>query len=459
MATVTPAQDVLVPDIGDFTDVPIIEIHVAPGDTIAPEDPLVTLESDKATMDVPAPVGGVVQELKVSVGDSVSEGSPLLTVSSEDAGAPASAGAAESPAAAAGDEEKAARSLAEPAAEEAAAVQGGNGAAAAPPAPGRTGGAATTSAGAQGVGSAGAGRPGAEHASPAVRRLARELDVDLTQVQGSGRKGRITKEDLKAALAGAAPAPAAAAADGAGLGLVPWPKVDFEKYGPVERQALPRIKKISGPVLHRNWVMIPHVTHHEDADITELEAFRKRLNEEHAKQGVKVTMVALLVKASVAALQKFPAFNASLDGDDLVVKRYYHIGFAADTPQGLVVPVIKDADKKGLVEIASALTELSGKAREGKLGAEDMRGGTFTISSLGGLGGTGFTPIVNAPEVAILGATRSAMKPVWNGSEFKPRLMLPLSLSYDHRVIDGALAARFATYLAGVLTDMRRALL
>jgi pyruvate dehydrogenase E2 component (dihydrolipoamide acetyltransferase) len=288
-------------------------------------------------------------------------------------------------------------------------------------------------------------------------------------VQGTGRKGRITREDVERAKAGpsaeAAPAKAApgtgapAAGDGALLGLPPWPKVDFEKFGPVDREPLTRIKKISGPVLARNWVMIPHVTHHEDADITELEAFRKRTNEEYAKRGVKLTMVALLLKACVASLKQFPQFNASLDGDDLVLKRYYHLGFAADTPQGLVVPVIRDVDQKGLIQIAEELTALSGKAREGKLGPSDMAGGTFTISSLGGLGGTGFTPIVNAPEVAILGVTKSAMKPVWNGSEFVPRLIVPLSLSYDHRVIDGALAARFATHLAGVLSDMRRGLL
>jgi pyruvate dehydrogenase E2 component (dihydrolipoamide acetyltransferase) len=296
-----------------------------------------------------------------------------------------------------------------------------------------------------------------------VRRVARELGVDLSTVQGSGRKGRITKEDIEAASkTPAAPAPTKAPAAGAaieGLNLAPWPKIDFEKFGPVERRPLTRIQKISGPNLARNWVMIPHVTHHDEADITELEAFRKRTNEEYAKQGVKMTMVALLLKASVAALKRFEDFNASLDGDDLVLKRYYHLGFAADTPGGLVVPVIRDVDQKGLIEIASELTELSGRAREGKLKGEEMRGGTFTISSLGGIGGTAFTPIVNAPEVAILGVTRSAMKPVWNGSEFVPRLMLPLSLSYDHRVIDGAKAARFTSYLVSVLSDMRRGLL
>jgi pyruvate dehydrogenase E2 component (dihydrolipoamide acetyltransferase) len=291
-----------------------------------------------------------------------------------------------------------------------------------------------------------------------VRRLARELGVDLARVQGSGRKGRILREDVEAAKDAPAAAPAAApSADGAGLGLAPWPKVDFEKYGPVERVALSRIKRISGPNLARNWVMIPHVTQHDDADITDLEAFRKQLNAEQSD--VKVTMVALLVKAVVTSLRAFPDFNASLDGDELVLKRYHHIGFAADTPNGLVVPVIKDAGAKGILEIAGELSELSAKARAGKLMPGDMAGSTFTISSLGGIGGTAFTPIINAPEVAILGATRSAMKPVWDGGQFVPRLMLPLSLSYDHRVIDGAAAARFVVHLAGVLKDLRRALL
>jgi len=457
MATATTATEVRVPDIGDFSDVPIIEIMVSPGDTVAAEDPLVTLESDKATMDVPSPQEGVVQELKVSVGDTVSEGSVLLTL--QPGGA---------------DEEQAKESVVQPAAEEAAAAEQPPAAAApeaapaaapAPTAPAPAAPAATPPSAPAAVSESFADA----YASPGVRRLARELGVDLGQVQGTGRKGRITREDVERAKAGpsaeAAPAKAApgtgapAAGDGALLGLPPWPKVDFEKFGPVDREPLTRIKKISGPVLARNWVMIPHVTHHEDADITELEAFRKRTNEEYAKRGVKLTMVALLLKACVASLKQFPQFNASLDGDDLVLKRYYHLGFAADTPQGLVVPVIRDVDQKGLIQIAEELTALSGKAREGKLGPSDMAGGTFTISSLGGLGGTGFTPIVNAPEVAILGVTKSAMKPVWNGSEFVPRLIVPLSLSYDHRVIDGALAARFATHLAGVLSDMRRGLL
>ena len=418
----TDVVEVTVPDIGDFTDVPVIEVLVAEGDTIAPEDPLVTLESDKATMDVPAPFGGTVAEIRVSVGDTVSQGSPILALQVQSNGAQPES---ETPPPAPVDSAEAdAPAPASPQAEPAADEHG------APP-----------------------------YASPAVRRLARELAVDLSAVEGSGRRNRITKEDVRAAAEGPRQPAAPSAAPAMGLDLAPWPKVDFEKYGPIERQSRSRIAKISGPNLARNWVMIPHVTHHDEADVTELEAFRKRVNEEHAKQGVKVTMVALLLKASVAALARFEQFNASLDGDDLVFKRYYHLGFAADTPQGLVVPVIRDVDRKGLIEIAGELTELSGRAREGKLKGEEMRGGTFTISSLGGIGGTGFTPIINAPEVAILGATRSATKPVWNGREFEPRLMLPLSLSYDHRVIDGAAAARFTDYLAAVLTDLRRVLL
>jgi pyruvate dehydrogenase E2 component (dihydrolipoamide acetyltransferase) len=343
------------------------------------------------------------------------------------------------------DEAAAAESLAEPAVEEAEAVE--DEIAAATPAPAPAQPAATD----------------VLYAGPGARRLARELGVDLATVQGSGRKGRILKADVEAASKGeGAPAAAAAPSKGAavgGLEVLPWPKVDFEKFGEVERVALSRIKRISGPVLHRNWVTIPHVTHNDEADITELEAFRKRTNDEIAKSGVKLTMVALLLKALVPALQRFPELNASLEGDELVLKRYYHLGFAADTPQGLVVPVIRDVDKKGLVDIAKDLTELSGKAREGKLGPSDMVGGTFTVSSLGGLGGTSFTPIINAPEVAILGVTRSATKAVWDGGQFVPRLMVPLSLSYDHRVIDGALAARFTTHLVSVLSDLRRGLL
>jgi pyruvate dehydrogenase E2 component (dihydrolipoamide acetyltransferase) len=375
-------------------------------------------------MDVPAPVAGVVEELLVKIGDKVSEGTPIASL------APKGASVEAAVAAEASSEVAAPKPAPAPPPSAAPAPPRGNGG-------------------------------GPVYASPSVRRFARELGVELEGLAGSGRKGRITKDDVQAA-AGAGPAAVGApapASDGAvaALGLAPWPKVDFAKYGEIERVPLSRIKRISGPNLARNWVMIPHVTQHDEADITALEAFRKSLN---AEQGdVKVTMVALLIKACVASLHEFPDFNSSLDGGELVLKRYYNIGFAADTPQGLVVPVIKNADEKGLIDIARELTELSAAAREGKLKPGDMAGGTFSISSLGGIGGTAFTPIVNAPEVAILGVSRSAMKPVWNGKEFEPRLMLPLSLSYDHRVIDGASAARFCVHLGGVLMDLRRALL
>jgi pyruvate dehydrogenase E2 component (dihydrolipoamide acetyltransferase) len=430
MSTATAASEVLVPDIGDFSDVPIIEILVSPGDTVAAEDPLVTLESDKATMDVPSPMEGVVQELKVSVGDSVSEGTLLLTLVAPDEA----------------EAERATESLAEPAeqetkAEEPAADDGPAAPAAAEAAPAQD-----------------ASAP--PYASPGTRRLARELGVDLAQVTGSGRKGRITGDDVRAFKDGPAPAaPAAAPSGDGGLELLPWPSIDFSKFGEVEVVPLSRIRKISGANLARNWVRIPHVTHNDEADITDLEAFRKATNEAYKKQEVRVTMLAFLIKACVTALKEFPDFNASLDGDDLIVKRYYNIGFAADTPNGLVVPVVKNADAKGIIEIANEMSDLSGAARAGKLKPGDMAGGNFTISSLGGIGGTSFTPIVNAPEVAILGVVRSAMKPVWDGSQFVPRLMLPLSLSYDHRVIDGASAARFVKYLVTTLEDMRRVLL
>jgi pyruvate dehydrogenase E2 component (dihydrolipoyllysine-residue acetyltransferase) len=436
-ATVAGTEQVLVPDIGDFDDVPVIEVLVAVGDEVSAEDPLVVLESDKATMEVPSPSAGKVASIEVSVGDKVKEGSPIvqLEVSGGNGATPAPEGvvAEDQTAAASRDVE--------------AAIQEEEQAAPAPEAP-------PVPASPQ----AGTGEAPA-YASPAVRRLARELGVDLNTIRGTGRKGRITKEDVQKPQP-IQDAPAAAPSgttEVAGLNLAPWPKVNFERFGEVERQPLTRIQKISGPNLARNWVMIPHVTHNDEADITELEAFRKRTNAEQSE--AKVTMVALLVKAVVASLKAFPVVNSSLDGDDLVLKRYYNIGFAADTPNGLVVPVIKDADTKGILEVAKDLTELSGKARAGKLSGADMQGATFTISSLGGIGGTSFTPIVNAPEVAILGVTRSAMKPVWNGSEFVPRLMVPLSLSYDHRVIDGALAARFTAHLVHQLSDLRRVLL
>jgi pyruvate dehydrogenase E2 component (dihydrolipoamide acetyltransferase) len=428
--TATGVVSVEVPDIGDFEDVPVIEIHVSPGDSVGVDDPLLTLESDKATMDVPAPFAGTVRELHVSVGDRVSQGALLLTMESADADADVPS--------------KAATVASEGAPMEAAAPNAVTSAAE-----------AEESSPAREVAEAPSGpRSGPIYASPSVRRLARELGVELSGMQGSGRKGRILREDVERR---ASDGPAGAATTpGLGLDLPPWPTVDFEKYGPVERVARSRIQRISAPNLARNWVMIPHVTHNDEADITELEAWRKQLN---AEQDVKVTMVSFLVVACAATLKEFPVFNSSLDGEELVLKRYYNIGFAADTPGGLVVPVIKEADKKGLLEIAAELAALSAKAREGKLAPGDMQGSTFTISSLGGIGGTSFTPIVNAPEVAILGVTRAAMKPVWNGAEFVPRLIVPLSLSYDHRVIDGAAAARFVVHLVRVLSDLRRALL
>jgi pyruvate dehydrogenase E2 component (dihydrolipoamide acetyltransferase) len=433
--TATELLPVEVPDIGDFTDVPVIEILVSPGDSVALDDPLLTLESDKATMDVPAPSAGVVKDLHVSVGDRVSEGTLLLTMAPSDGCDPTGSNAS--------------AVASEGAPVEAQAPDAVASAAEAEESPAPTSPVAPARAPAD-------GHP--IYASPSVRRLARELGVDLHAVQGSGRKGRITPDDVQGSV-GQGPSPAAPAGPLVGLSLPPWPSLDFSKQGPVERVERSRIQRISGPNLARNWVMIPHVTQHDEADITELEAWRKELNAEHASEGIKVTMVSFLVLACVATLKEFPSFNSSLDGDELIVKRYFNIGFAADTPGGLVVPAIKGADQKGLLAVARELTELSGKAREGKLSPGEMSGSTFTISSLGGIGGTAFTPIVNAPEVAILGVSRSAMKPVWNGQEFVPRLMLPLSLSYDHRVIDGASAARFVVHLGRVLSDLRRALL
>ncbi|WP_446903262.1 dihydrolipoyllysine-residue acetyltransferase [Burkholderia sp. YIM B11467] len=429
--------EVKVPDIGDYKDVPVIEIGVKVGDTVEKEQSLVTLESDKATMDVPSPAAGVVKEIKVKVGDSVSEGTLIVLLDA--AGAPAAAPQASAPA-------------------PAAAAPAPAPAAAAPAAPAPAPAAAAPAA-------APSGEYRASHASPSVRKFARELGVEVARVQGSGPKGRITKEDVTGFVKGvmtgqrAAPVAAAAPAGGGELNLLPWPKVDFSKFGPFEAKPLSRIKKISGANLHRNWVMIPHVTNNDEADITELEALRVQLNKEHEKAGVKFTMLAFVIKAVVAALKKFPTFNASLDGDNLVFKQYFHVGFAADTPNGLVVPVIRDADKKGLVDIAKEMSDLSKAARDGKLKPDQMQGGCFSISSLGGIGGTNFTPIINAPEVAILGLSRGQTKPVWDGKQFVPRLMLPLSLSYDHRVIDGAEAARFNAYLGALLGDFRRIIL
>jgi pyruvate dehydrogenase E2 component (dihydrolipoyllysine-residue acetyltransferase) len=430
---------VKVPDIGDFSDVPVIEVFVKVGDTVKAEDSLVTLESDKATMDVPAPAAGVVKEVSIKVGDKVSEGTPIVVLESSAAGAsaPAAPAAAASAAAPAAPAPVSAKPSEAPAAARA--------------------GAPAVSAPIDSTAFKGA------HASPSVRAFARELGVDLAKIKGTGLKDRILLEDVQRFVKGVMSAAPAAASAGAGsgeaLGLLPWPKVDFAKFGAVESKPLSRIKKISGANLHRNWVMIPHVTNHDDADITDLEAFRVQLNKENEKSGLKVTMLAFLIKASVSALRKFPEFNASLEGDNLVYKQYFHIGFAADTPNGLVVPVIKNADQKGIIAIAKEMGELSAKAREGKLGPADMQGGCFSISSLGGIGGTYFTPIINAPEVAILGVCRSSTRPIWNGKEFTPRLILPLSLSWDHRVIDGASAARFNSYLIALLADMRRVML
>ena len=450
-------QDIQVPDIGDFDEVGVIELLVKPGDTVQAEQSLITVESDKASMEIPSSHAGVVKELKVALGDKVKQGSIIVVLET--------AGAESEPKPAPAQAQQAQAAIKT----EVAAPAPAPAAVAAPAA-------APVAAPAQ---AAAAHNPsatpalGLPHASPSVRKFARELGVPLAEVKGSGPKGRITQADVQAftqaVMAGsvqtqaqAAKAPAAgAAASGSGVGLdvLPWPKVDFTKFGPVERKDLSRIKKISGANLHRNWVMIPHVTNNDEADITELEAFRVSTNKENEKSGVKVTMLAFVIKAVVAALKKFPEFNASLDGDTLVYKQYFHIGFAADTPNGLVVPVLRDADKKGILQISAEMGELAKKARDGKLGAADMQGGCFSISSLGGIGGTHFTPIINAPEVAILGLSKSAMKPVWDGKQFVPRLTLPLSLSYDHRVIDGAAAARFNAYLGQVLADYRRILL
>jgi len=452
--------EIVVPDIGDFDEVAVIEILVKPGDTVTLEQSLVTVESDKASMEIPSSAAGVVKTLRVKVGDKVSQGSVLAIVDGKAGGvappsAAVTAGAATAPA------------------EDRVGSASGAPAPTPPPAP------SAPAPAERHVPTAAlpAHEPTAPqgtlpHASPAIRKLARELGVPLDEVKGSGPKGRITQEDVqafvKAVLAGkaqtraqgstkgAAPAPAAG---GAMPGILPWPQVDFAKFGPIEKKDLSRIKRISGPALHRNWVMIPHVTNHDDADITDLEAFRVLTNKENEKSGVKVTMLAFLIKASVAALKKFPEFNASLDGEQIVFKQYFHIGFAADTPNGLVVPVIKDADKKGVIQISTEMGELAKKARDGKLTPGDMSGGCFSISSLGGIGGRYFTPIINAPEVAILGVCRGTTEPVWDGKAFQPRLILPLSLSWDHRVVDGAAAARFNAFLIQVLGDFRRVLL
>ncbi|HEX4597959.1 MAG TPA: dihydrolipoyllysine-residue acetyltransferase [Burkholderiaceae bacterium] len=449
--------EVKVPDIGDFKDVEVIELLVAPGDRIKPEQSLITVESDKASMEIPSPMAGIVREVRVKLGDKVSEGSPILALEPGDeaAAAPKRPEAAPAPAAAGPAPKPAPAPAPTPAPAAPLAAAAGS-----PPST-----AFATEMGAPpGSDLAHATSPRA-HASPSVRRFGRELGVDLNQVKGSGPKGRILPDDVrgfvKAALASAGRPAVAPAAAGLGFNLPPWPQVDFAKFGPIERVELSRIRKLAGPNLHRNWVSIPHVTNHDDADVTDLEAFRVQLNKENERSGVKVTMLAFLIKACVATLKKFPAFNSSIDpaGDALILKRYFHIGFAADTPSGLVVPVVRDADRKGVLELATETAALAGKAREGKLTPSEMQGGTFTISSLGGIGGTYFTPIISAPEVAILGVCRTATRPVWDGRQFAPRLILPLSLSWDHRVVDGAAAARFNSYLAQVLADFRRVLL
>jgi pyruvate dehydrogenase E2 component (dihydrolipoamide acetyltransferase) len=429
-ATAGGPVEILVPDIGDFDEVAVIELLVKPGDKVAVEQSLITVESDKASMEIPSSHAGVLRELKVKLGDKVSKGSVIAVI----------------------DAVGAAPAVAAPAAAPATAV-------AAAPAPA----ASTAGPAAQPAHQPTAPSAALPHASPSVRKFARELGVPLDQVKGSGPKGRITQVDVQGfvkgviATAQSAPKAAPAAAAGGGIpGLLAWPQVDFAKFGPIERKDLSRIKKISGANLHRNWVLIPHVTNNDEADITDLEALRVQLNKENEKSGIKLTMLAFVIKACVAALKKFPEFNASLDGDALVYKKYFHIGFAADTPNGLVVPVLKDADKKGLLQIAQEMAELSKKARDGKMGPADMTGGCFSISSLGGIGGTTFSPIINAPEVAILGLSKGYQKPVWDGKAFVPRLTLPLSLSYDHRVIDGAAAARFNAYLGQLLADFRR---
>jgi pyruvate dehydrogenase E2 component (dihydrolipoamide acetyltransferase) len=416
--------EVRVPDIGDFKDIPVIEVHVKAGDTVNAEDPIITLESDKATMDVPSPAGGVIERLLVKIGDRVSEGSPMLQLRGTEAGAltqPPSLLAQQEP---------------PPAARPAPAAPAAP--VAAPPA-----------------------QPGQVHASPSVRRTARELGVDLTRVSGTGEKGRITKEDVLALLRGPTAAPTPATPPAAATGIPEIPAQDFAKFGAIETKPLSRIKRLSGPHLHRAWLNIPHVTHNDESDITDIEAYRRELDTAAKEKNYRVTMLAFLLKASVSALRAFPEVNASLspEKDSLILKKYFHIGIAVDTPDGLVVPVLRDVDRKGITELSQEMGAISKKARDGKLSATDMQGASFTISSLGGIGGTSFTPIVNAPELAILGVVRAKMAPVWNGSEFKPRLMLPISLSYDHRVIDGALAARFCRHLCHVLEDVRRLVL
>jgi pyruvate dehydrogenase E2 component (dihydrolipoamide acetyltransferase) len=470
--------EVKVPDIGDFKDVPVIEVLVKPGDQVSAEDSLITVESDKATMEVPSPAQGVVKELRVKVGDKVSEGTLVLLL--DVAGGGDKAGGASAPESESGSDEKA-ESAADPGGDPES--KGGSGAQAAPKAvrtpPSENALQGTPPAQAKSEPQKARSEPaapapsaersaqpvdeaafGKAHASPSVRRLARELGVDLSKVTGTGPKSRVLKEDVQGYVKSELARPRTAGG-GAGLELAPMPQIDFSKFGPVTTQALSRIRKLSGAYLHRNWVSIPHVTQHDEADVTELEAFRKSQAEDAKKQGIRFTILGFLMKAAVVALREFPDFNASLapDGESLVLKQYFHIGVAVDTPNGLVVPVIRDVDKKGLLELARELGQLSERMRAGKIAPGDLQGGCFSISSLGGIGGTHFTPIINAPEVAILGVGKAAMKPLWNGTEFAPRLMLPLSLSYDHRVIDGATGARFISFLTEVLGDIRKLVL
>ena len=471
-------KEIFVPDIGDFKDVPVIEILVKPGDTVKAEDSLITVESDKATMEIPAPSAGVIRELKIKLGDTINTGTLIALIEetvqpsapqSVQPSAPQAPPSSPSPPK--GGEGRGEGAV-QPSAPQAppsspSPPNGGEGRGEGDRGEGRgEGSASTATPSPTAVLPPAPAAPGEKpHASPSVRKFARELGVDLTRVKANGPKGRILHEDVQAFIKGVmqggaqAGTPAAPAGGGGGLNLLPWPRIDFTRFGAIESAPLSRIKKISGQNLARNWAMIPHVTQFDETDVTELEEFRKSTNEAMAKQGVKLTMLAFLIKASVVALKKFPDFNASLDGDNLILKKYYNIGFAADTPNGLVVPVIKGADQKGVIEIGADMAALSAQAREGKLKPADMQGATFTISSLGGIGGTAFTPIINAPEVAILGVSKSIIKPVWDGKLFVPRLMLPLALSYDHRVIDGAAGARFTAYLGQLLADMRRTLL
>jgi pyruvate dehydrogenase E2 component (dihydrolipoamide acetyltransferase) len=465
--------DIKVPDIGEFTDVEVIEVMVKPGDPVHVDDSLITIESDKASMEVPSTEAGVVKEIRVKIGDKVSEGSPIVVIETSGAAAAADGKAAPSaaptaapattksaqplaPATTAAAKPVSASQPAKPAAAVAAATAH-DGSQSAPAVPGKLGPAVAASS--ESIAAPSGESEHKAHASPAVRKFARELGVDLHAVRGTGRNGRIFRSDVQAFVKGRIAVPVRPAGVGAGLDLQPWPKIDFAKFGEIETRPLSRIRRISKANLARNWVMIPHVTQFDEADVTDLEALRHELGEAHAKDGVRITMLAFVLKALVRALTEYPEFNSSLDGDNLILRKYFHFGFAADTPEGLVVPVVRDVDKKGVLQIARDTAALAQAAREGKLKLADIQGGCFTVSSLGGIGGTAFTPIINAPEVAILGLSRLATKPLWHDGAFVPRLMLPLSLAYDHRVIDGALAARFVTYLSAILGDMRRALL